>query len=256
MLTLPLIAWPAALAIGLSLGLLGSGGSILTIPVLIYLCGLSEKMAIASALIIVACISFVGAMPYIRAQKVQWKVVFGFGMPGMFGTYLGAYASHWISGTIQLVLFAIVMISAAFFMIRRPAPHSTAPLQWYRLLGGGFLVGIVTGLVGVGGGFLIVPALLLLARIEMTQAVASSLVIICSNALIGFFKYFQLLHNQGLHFNWPLIVLVSVLGIVGSWIGSKWAIKLPQTLLRRIFAIMLVLMGGYILYHSANAYAH
>lgn len=253
---LTLLAWPAALVTGLSLGLLGSGGSIIIIPVLLYLCGLGEKEAIGSALLIVGCISSIGSIPYIQKKHVYWDALLWFGLPGMAGTYVGAWLSIWMSGLFQLSLFAIVMIIASVFMLRKPAKsqEETNVLQskrpWYQLILGGFSVGIITGTVGVGGGFLIVPALLFLARFEMQNAVATSMIIITCNAFIGFYKYTDILHQQGLHFNWTLIIIVILLGIVGSLVGSKLAMKIPQQKLRKIFGIFLIAMGAYMLARS------
>lgn len=251
-----LLAWPAALVTGLSLGLLGSGGSIIIIPVLLYLCGLGEKEAIGSALLIVGCISSVGAIDYIRKKLVYWDALLWFGIPGMIGTYIGAWLAIWMSGLLQLSLFALIMLIASIFMLRKPAisqdktnePQDKRP--WYQLILGGFIVGIMTGTVGVGGGFLIVPALLFLARFKMQNAVATSMVIITCNALIGFYKYTEVFHQHSLHFNWGLITIITLLGIIGSLFGAKLAMKIEQHKLRKIFGIFLIVMGTYMLIHS------
>ncbi|CAG9294941.1 sulfite exporter TauE/SafE family protein [Celerinatantimonas diazotrophica] len=253
---LTFLAWPAAVVTGLSLGLLGSGGSIIIIPVLLYLCGLGEKEAIGSALLIVGCISSIGAIAYIRKKLVYWDALLWFGLPGMAGTYVGAWLATWMSGLLQLSLFALIMLIASIFMLRKPAlpQQSTDTLQpkrpWYQLILGGFSVGIITGTVGVGGGFLIVPALLFLARFKMQNAVATSMVIITCNALTGFYKYTEVFHQHGLHFNWTLITIITILGIIGSLFGSKLAMKIPQQKLRQIFGIFLIVMGAYMLIRS------
>jgi uncharacterized membrane protein YfcA len=249
------LAWPAAVVTGLSLGLLGSGGSIIIIPVLLYLCGLGEKEAIGSALLIVGCISSVGAIPYIRKRLVYWDALLWFGLPGMAGTYIGAWLATWMSGLLQLSLFALVMLAASVFMLRpqslKTAPEVTQPRRpWYQLILGGLMVGVITGTVGVGGGFLIVPALLFLARFEMQYAVATSMVIITCNAFIGFYKYIDVLEQQGLKFDWSLIAIVTLLGIAGSLVGSKLAFIIPQHKLRRFFGIFLIAMGCYMLIRS------
>ncbi|MGI9325794.1 MAG: TSUP family transporter, partial [Pseudomonadales bacterium] len=115
------LAWPGALAIGLSLGLLGSGGSIVTVPVLVYLVGQDEKVAIASSLAIVGAIALAASVNNLRQGLIHWRSVWLFGVPGMLGTYAGAWSSSYVSGTMQLAVFAVVMIIAAAFMLR-PAP--------------------------------------------------------------------------------------------------------------------------------------
>lgn len=172
-----------ALLIGISLGLLGSGGSILTVPVLIYLVGEPEKVAIAESLGVVAAISMVGMIPYAIRKEVDWKSVFFFGIPGMAGTYGGAALSSYLSGTTQLLIFAVVMILAAGMMIKNgdeANPEKKLNVSKYLLIIEGLVVGVITGLVGVGGGFLIIPALVLVAGLDMRVAVGTSLFIIAA----------------------------------------------------------------------------
>ena len=114
------LVWPGAIAIGVSLGLLGSGGSILTVPVLVYLLGQDEKVAIAGSLAIVGTIALVGSLQYLRSRLIDYRAVALFGIPGMAGTYLGAWSATFVSGIMQLALFALVMLLAAWFMLRPP----------------------------------------------------------------------------------------------------------------------------------------
>lgn len=176
-----------ALLIGLSLGLLGSGGSILTVPVLVYLLEQPEKVAIAGSLAIVGAIAAVGSLPYARQYQVDWRSVAWFGIPGMAGTWLGALASQWIPGAAQLALFAVVMLLAAWLMARPPGlePRSMDQRAAWKIIIDGLAVGLLTGLVGVGGGFLIVPALVLLGGLGMRVAVGTSLVIIALKSTTG-----------------------------------------------------------------------
>ena len=111
-------AWLGAIAIGVSLGLLGSGGSILTVPVLVYLLGQEEKVAIAGSLFVVGSIALAGSMQYLRARLIDWRTVFIFGLPSMAGTYLGAAIAAYIPGVVQLAIFALVMLLAAYMMLR------------------------------------------------------------------------------------------------------------------------------------------
>jgi uncharacterized membrane protein YfcA len=239
-------------AIGVSLGLLGSGGSIITVPVLVYLIGQDEKLAIAGSLFIVGSIALVGSLQYIRLGMVDWRNVVVFGLPGMAGTWLGAMLSAWVPGIAQLSLFAIVMLLASWLMLR-PVDLEAQPVArraTWKIATDGLLVGVMTGLVGVGGGFLIVPALVLLGGLPIHTAVATSLVIIALKSFSGFVKYLDVLDTQGLVLDWPVLMIVTGLGVVGSLAGARIANRLPQNLLKRGFGLFLIVMGGYILARS------
>jgi uncharacterized protein len=245
-----ILALLGAIVIGLSLGLLGSGGSILTVPVLVYLVQEPQKLAIAESLAIVGGISLIGALPYIFNKHIHWKSVIWFGIPGVAGTYLGAYFSQWLSGATQLLLFALMMLAASYIMWRAKNPRadkSRHPPYWKIVLEG-LAVGIITGLVGVGGGFLIIPALVLLGGLTMRFAVGTSLLIIAMKSFVGFFKYLDVLGDYQV--NGGLIALFVGLGILGSFAGSFLSQKLPQHLLRKLFAIVLVALGIFILYQN------
>ena len=246
------MAWPGAIAIGISLGLLGSGGSILTVPVLVYLVGQDEKVAIAGSLFIVGSIALAGSLQFIRGGFINWRTVAIFGVPGMAGTYLGAAIAAYVSGLTQLALFAVVMLLASYLMLRpiRLSEAALAPRALWKIAADGLAVGIVTGLVGVGGGFLIVPALVLLGGLSMHHAVATSLVIIALKSYSGFYKYLDVLDAQQLGLDWPVLGLVTVLGIAGSFVGSRLAKKVHQDRLKRWFGYFLIVMGIYILARS------
>lgn len=244
-----IFAWIGALVIGLSLGLLGSGGSILTVPVLIYLAGVGEKLAIAQSLAIVGGISLFGAIPYILRRQVDWRSVVLFGIPGVLGTYAGAALSAYLPGAMQLLLFAAVMMLAAVMMFR-PKPeadtsaenHHRSPL---KIGAEGLGVGILTGLVGVGGGFLIIPALVLLGGLPMSLAVGTSLLIIAAKSFAGFYKYAHLLGVENM--DWTLIAVFTAIGVAGSFLGSQLGKKVSNEALRKGFAMFLVVMGLYVL---------
>ncbi|MDO4262610.1 MAG: sulfite exporter TauE/SafE family protein [Deinococcus sp.] len=242
------LAWVGALLIGLSLGLLGSGGSILTVPVLVYLAGVEEKLAIAQSLAIVGGISLFGAIPYIRSRQVDWRSVVRGGRPGVLGTYAGAALSSHLSGAAQLMLFAAVMVLAAVMMFR-PAPnkgrHAGAHRSPLQIGAEGLGVGILTGLVGVGGGFLIIPALVLLGGLPMSLAVGTSLLIIAAKSFAGFYKYAHLLGLENM--NWSMMALFAVIGTSGSFLGSAIGKTVSNEALRKGFAGFLVLMGLYVL---------
>ena len=251
-----IFAWPGAVAIGVSLGLLGSGGSILTVPVLVYLIGQDEKVAIAGSLFVVGTIALVGSLQFIRAKLVDWHNVLVFGLPGMAGTYLGAALAAYLSGIMQLTLFAGVMLLASWFMLRPIDLGSGGehePRATWKIAGDGLGVGVLTGLVGVGGGFLIVPALVLLGGMAMHRAVATSLVIIAMKSYSGFYKYTDVLEAQHLELDWNTLLIVTGLGIAGSLAGGKLANRLPQNTLKKGFGIFLIVMGIYILIRSAPA---
>jgi uncharacterized membrane protein YfcA len=242
-----------ACVIGLSLGLIGSGGSILTVPVLVYLVDQPEKIAIAGSLVIVGSIAIIGAIPYIRQRLVDWNTVWLFGVPGMLGTYAGAWISVYLSGLMQLAIFAVVMLLASYFMLR-PQTNIEAKSEHQRktlkITIDGLVVGVITGIVGVGGGFLIVPALVLLGGLSMRNAIASSLVIIALKSFSGFIKYLDVLNQEGLSLDWQVIGIMVVLGGLGSAVGNKIANKVAQDKLKKYFGIFLIIMGIYILIRS------
>lgn len=268
------LAWIGALAIGLTLGLLGSGGSILTVPVLVYIVGEPDKIAIAESLAIVGLIAIVGAVPYARRGLVSWSTVLLFGLPGMAGSYVGALAAKSISGRTQLLLFAVLMLASALSMLRKPpAARAAAAAEdvqasatdrelrdegetasaWSQsriVIVQGFGVGTLTGLVGVGGGFLVIPALVLIVGLPMHVAVGTSLSIVALNSATGFYKHAQVLSTLGLHLNPTIIGSFATIGIVGSLTGSAIGRYIPQAQLRRIFAGFVLLIGAYLLWRN------
>ncbi|MBI1312563.1 TSUP family transporter [bacterium] len=246
-----------ALAIGLTLGLLGSGGSILTVPLLVYALGHDGKTAIAESLAIVGTIALMGMLPYARRRQVDWKSVAFFGLPGMVGTYAGAWLAKFVGGPVQLVLFAIVMLLAAVMMFRRASraeggtTASSGSSGVRHSIGlivlDGLAVGTLTGLVGVGGGFLIVPALVILGGLPMRLAVGTSLVVVSLQSFSGFLKYLGLLNSLGGHIDWQTVGVFAGVGIVGSLIGNVLSQHINQQALRRAFAGFLVVMGLFVL---------
>ena len=248
-----------ALLIGISLGLLGSGGSTMTVPVLVYMVGHSTKVAIAESMAIVGLICAAASVPYARNQQVDWPSVVYFGVPGMLGTFAGAWLGGLSSDAIQLIAFGIVLLLAAAFMLRegfqKPTPrHASAnsetevhsPMHFAKIVAEGLIVGVITGFVGVGGGFLIVPALVLLGKLPMRVAIGTSLVIIVFKSVIGFAKYQHGLLEQGQSVDLPTITVFALTGILGGFIGQILNQKLNQRLLSQIFAIFLVVMGCFV----------
>jgi uncharacterized membrane protein YfcA len=246
---LPLLA---SLLIGVVLGLLGSGGSIITVPVLMYFLGRPEKQAIAEALAIVGCVALAGAIPYIILGRVQWKTVIFFGLPGMAGACIGGCCTYIISSSLQMLLFASVMLVAAGAMLFGSSsqvipPKSFNQSMWLIILEG-FVVGCLTGLLGVGGGFAIVPALVILCQLPISHAIGTSLMIIAMNSTVGFIFQFFSLKALEIHVDWSIIKMIAVIGVVGSfsagWIGQK----IPQVYLRKAFGSMLLMLSLYVLF--------
>lgn len=244
-----LLALLGALVIGASLGVMGSGGSILTVPVLIYVLGHADKPAIAESLAIVGGIAFIGAIPGVLGRIVHWRTVLLFGVPAMAGTYLGAWASLWVSGTVQLLLFAIVMVLAAGLMLRKrrgttdPRSTDVGGHSYALVIGEGLGVGALTGLVGVGGGFLIVPALVLLGGLGMHRAVATSLVIIVFKSVVGLWKYLGVLSELDLHIDWNTIGLFILVGGGGAVLAVRFRGRIDQEKLKQGFGVFLIIMA-------------
>lgn len=247
----------------MSLGLLGSGGSILTVPVLVYLLNQSPKVAIAGSLAIVGAIALIGAARYAHQGLVSWRHVLLFGLPGVFATYAGAWVSKFVPGAVQLVVFALIMALAAWGMLKSPAKKSSAgeetghaekPLFWLIMAGLG--VGIITGFVGVGGGFLLVPALVFLGGLPMHRGIATSLAVIVINSASGFYKQFDVVTGAGHSLDWRVIGVFILVGGIGSLVGNHVARRIPQHRLRQVFGVFLILMCGFILWRTVPGLLH
>lgn len=251
-----ILTWLGALIVGVSLGLLGSGGSILTVPVLVYLAGEAEGVAITSSLAIVAAISAAGALPFACRREIVWRSVVMFGLPGMAGATVGAQLTHWLPSGVPLLILAAIMLWAARGMLRpehtpatvRPRVSSppTAPRPW-RLARDGAAVGALTGIVGIGGGFLILPALVLLARHPLREAIGTSLAIIALNAAVGFIAHLAADASRWLELDPGLMSVFIAIGIAGSLTGQFVGSRLPQRGLRRLFGVVLIGFAGFIL---------
>src|SRR5690606_21185813 len=252
------------LLVGLLLGLLGGGGSILAVPIFVYVLGFEAKAAIAQSLLVVGVTSLVGSWGHWRAGHVQVRVAVTFGVVAMVGAVLGARLSVYMSGTTQLVLFAVVMLMASVFMLRGRRTHAATAEDVARGIApdGGpvvvkplfivlqaLAVGIVTGVVGVGGGFMIVPALTLLAGLPMHQAVGTSLVVIAFNGLAGFAGYLG-----QVQVDWPIVMSFTGIAIVGTLAGTALARHVRAASLRRGFAVFLVVVAAFILYQNREVF--
>ncbi len=243
-----------ALAIGLALGFLGSGGSILAVPVLIYLLHQEEKVAIAGSLAVVGAVAAAGAVDAARRGTVAWRAVTLFGGAGFVGSAVGALLGARSSGATQLTLFGLVLLAAAAAMAFRRQPQlldAVAPQTHSRSAGmmllDGLLVGTLTGYVGVGGGFLIVPALTLLGGLPMFLATGTSLVVIAANAGSGFVWNLALHPDIAARLDWPVLGGIALVGMIGSLAGRRLARRFDDRALRRAFAAALVLLAAYVL---------
>lgn len=229
--------------VGLTLGLLGGGGSVLTVPLLVYALGLAPKVAIASSLAVVGMVSLVGAHQHARAGNVEVRTAVVFGLVAMVGAWLGARASVWLPGTVQLALFAVVMLVAAVFMLRgRPDVQGTTPRNRTVVATAALAVGALTGVVGVGGGFVIVPTLVLLLGVPMKRAVGTSLLVIAMNSTAGFVGYLSQVTIP-----WGLLAGFALFALAGIVIGSRLAQHLAAETLRKAFAVFLIMVAVFML---------
>ncbi len=243
-----------ALAIGLALGFLGSGGSILAVPVLIYLLGQEEKAAIAGSLAVVGAVAAAGAIDAARRGAIAWRAVALFGGAGFIGSSLGALLGARSTAAVQLTLFGGVLIAAAAAMAFRraadPADAGAHPVlrrSASKMVLEGLLVGSLTGYVGVGGGFLIVPALTLLGGLPMYLATGTSLAVIAANAGSGFAWHLVLRPQLAGMLDWPVLGAIALVGIAGSLAGRRLARRFDDRALRRAFAVALVLLALFVL---------
>ncbi len=247
----------SGLVTGLLLGIFGSGGSIITTPALLYLLDVEPKSAIAMSLGIVAVTATITALQHWRWGNVNLKITAVFGAFGVIGTYAGALLGVITPIVIQLTIFALVMYAAAYKMLK-PQHKSVGAaavadcldsysdeLQYTHIAIHGIAVGILTGVVGVGGGFLIVPALVLLSGLPMKQAVGTSLSIVALKSFAGFAGY-----AGAVEINYTLMASFTGVAIVGSIIGSIISNRLPAALLKRGFGTFLVFVASYILFKN------
>ncbi|HYR06566.1 MAG TPA: sulfite exporter TauE/SafE family protein [Longimicrobium sp.] len=238
--------------VGLALGLLGGGGSILTVPIFVYVLGFGAKESIAMSLAVVGAVSLFGAAGHWRAGNVNLRVALVFGAVAMAGTYGGARLAVFFSGAAQLILFAVVMLLAAWFMFRPrqveaegAAPAELRDMPLALIAAEGLAVGVLTGLVGVGGGFLIVPALVLLGKVPMKQAVGTSLLVIAMKSAAGFLGYLG-----QVQVDWGFMAVFTAVAVGGILLGTYLVRFVPQAALQRAFAVFLVVMGTFILYQN------
>jgi hypothetical protein len=244
------VAAALALLVGLSLGLLGGGGSILTMPILRYVLGMEAHQAIALSLLVVGTTSLAAVVPHARRGRVRFRTGIVFGLAGMVGAYLAGRIAHLLPAALLLSAFALMMFATAFAMLRkRPAaergpdaPGSSLDLPVAKVLVEGVIVGAVTGFVGAGGGFLVVPALVLLGKMPMEIAVGTSLVVIAMKSMAGFAGFLS-----STPVDWTLGLTLSAAAMIGSVLGAALASRARPAALRTSFGWFVVAMGCFIL---------
>lgn len=238
----------AALAMGFVLGLLGGGGSIMAVPILVYLVGMSEKVGIATSLLVVGATSAIAAGFHARAGNVAWRTGLIFGGFAMLGAYLGGQLARFIPGEVLLGAFALVMLVSAGMMLRRkkqadePSDAEHVRPALLRLIPMGLGVGLLTGMVGAGGGFVIVPALVVLAGMPMRRAIGTSLAVIALNSFAGFAGY---LSHLEIDFGVALTFIVA--SVVGTFLGTWASHRIDASRLRTGFAYFVLIAGALIL---------
>jgi uncharacterized membrane protein YfcA len=247
-----IVALALAVLIGLSLGLLGGGGSILTVPILRYVLGMEAHAAIGLSLLVVGLTSLAALVPHARAGRVRFRTGIVFGLAGMAGAYGAGRFAHYIPAPVLLSLFALMMFATAIAMLRKkprgqPSGDATAKeappeLPIAKVLLEGVVVGAVTGLVGAGGGFLVVPALVLLGNLPMELAVGTSLVVIAMKSLAGFAGY-----AGSTPIDLEVGLAMSAAAVVGSIAGGMLVTRVKPSALRTGFGWFVVAMGIFIL---------
>ncbi|HBH07140.1 MAG TPA: permease [Flavobacteriales bacterium] len=260
---LEVLGFASAVVIGITLGLIGGGGSILTVPVLVYLLKSDPVQATAYSLFVVGVSSVVGSITYFRKGLVELKTAIIFGIPAIITVYatrafivpaipeeVFSMGSFMVTRDILImVLFAVLMIAASYTMIKGRKDSGLGDekrtFNYPMILLEGVVVGLLTGLVGAGGGFLIIPALVVLSKLPMKMAVGTSLVIISSKSLIGFLGDVQ---NQPI--DWQFLVFFTSISVVGIFIGSWLSTKVDGSKLKPAFGWFVLIMGIFILTKS------
>ncbi len=239
-----LFALLSGLLSGGALGLTGGGGSILAVPLLVYLVGENIHLAIGTSLVAVGVTSLISSVSYMRQSLVKFKIALLMAAPGLVSTYLGALINKQIKGPVLLLIFALLMIYIGYMMASRKAPEKkeitgSPNINYTRILILGFLTGLASGFFGIGGGFLLVPALFLGANLKMKEAIATSLFIIFLFGMFGLASYLI----QGREINLMVSTVFVAGGSLGGIIGAFYAKRIDQLWLRRIFSVFIILIG-------------
>ncbi len=256
-----LLGFGCALMVGLALGLIGGGGSILAVPIFAYLFELDPVTSTAYSLFVVGAIALFGGIHNARKGFVDWKIVCSFGIPAVFGVWLMRrifipalpdellHIQHFVVTKRMMMfgLFAILMALSAISMLHDSRSQNIKPKQPIStavLIMQGLMLGFITGFVGAGGGFLIIPALILMAGLDVRTAIGTSLVIIALNSLLGFF----LGDAMHLHIDWPFLLIFVSIALLGMAIGTQISKKLDASQLKKGFAYFIVFMALFVFY--------
>ncbi|ALL01867.1 hypothetical protein Pyrde_1824 [Pyrodictium delaneyi] len=248
------------LVAGFSLGLTGGGGSALGVPLLVYIVGLSPHHAVGASLVAVGVISLISSVRYMRQGYVVYRIGLVMAAASLAGVYLGSYLNSYVEGPLLLVLFALLMIAIAARMLLRSnaeinneayttAPSRASRIDYGRILLLGFITGVASGFFGAGGGFLIVPALVCGAGLEMREAIGTSLFIIFVNGVAGLVSYYA----QGRPMDPFVTALFTLGGSIGGIFGSSLAAKVPGKTLRMAFSILLIFVAVYMIVTNIHA---
>lgn len=254
-----IIGYIFAVFIGFLMGLIGGGGSILGVPVFVYLFGFDAVTATVLSLFVVGITSLFGTLGFIREKSINYRTALLFGLPSVLGVLFSRrlvvpHLPHYIinrwgivltKDSFLLILFSVLMLISAYKMIRKPKLKKIREAEetnYTLLVSQGLLVGIITGMVGAGGGFLIVPALVMLVRMPMKEAVATSLFIICINSLIGFASSLD-----KVEVDWFFILKFSFFSIIGVFVGLFVGRKIDGSKLKPLFGWIILAMGIFII---------
>lgn len=240
------------LTIGILVGLLGGGGSILAVPALVYLAGLPLAEAVPASLLVVGVTAVVGLLPRLPAHQVQWRIALVFGGAGVLTAVAGAAVNRLLPEPVVLALFAVLMITAGLRMLQRNPATGTAcstvggRINWRhclpRAIGGGLAVGFLTGLLGVGGGFLIVPALVIGLGVPTSVAIGTSLVIVSVNSAAGFAAY-----AGSARLDVGLVLAVTLSAALAAAIAGRLSTRVDTERLRRWFGVLVLVVAGGVL---------
>jgi uncharacterized membrane protein YfcA len=231
---------------GVSLGLLGGGGSILAVPILVYVMGVEEHVAIAISLVLVGLTAWAAAAQHHRAGQVDWKGGLLFAACGAPVSLLGARLSHELPGALLMLLFGTLMVVAGVAMFRRRLePGEARGRNFIVLAACGAGVGFLTGFLGVGGGFLIVPALVLFLSEPMKSAIGTSLFVIGANCAVALWG-----HRQALEMNWGMLLPLGGAALAGTFAGVAASHRFHAAQLRKVFAVFIAVLGAWMVYRN------
>jgi uncharacterized membrane protein YfcA len=237
-----ILAMVLAVGIGLSLGLLGGGGTILAVPLLTYVAGFPAHEAIAASMFIIGVTSAVSVVAHARRGNVQWRTGFIFGAAAMVGAFGGGLLGSRLPSVVLMVAFGIMMVATALAMILDRKVTKTGEerkkLPLAKILAEGLVVGLVTGMVGAGGGFLVVPALVLLGGLSMPAAVGTSLLIISMKSFTGLAGYLT-----SVSIDWVPVLMITGITVIGALIGTAFGKHVPEKALKKAFGYLVLAMG-------------